>query len=160
MGILGEINIDIGTILSGAGQLAKDIRAAITGKEPIDATKAAQIALAAQELENKLLIGEQQLENAKLSIALAEAQSQDKWTSRGRPSFLYVIYVMLLMSIPMGLVSAFRPDVATSVASGFGAWLNAIPDDLYLLFGAGYLGYTGVRGYEKSKGYQVTKVKV
>jgi hypothetical protein len=45
-------NIDVGGVLSGAGQLFKDIRTAITGKEPMSAEKAAQIALQAQEIES------------------------------------------------------------------------------------------------------------
>ena len=34
-----------------------------------------------------------------LSAIIAEAQSTDPWTSRARPSFLYVVYVLLLMSM-------------------------------------------------------------
>jgi len=30
--------------------------------------------------------------------------------------------------------------------------LAAIPDSLYTLFGAGYLGYTGARSFDKIKG--------
>ena len=37
-----------------------------------------------------------------LSAIIAEAQSADPWTSRARPSFLYVVYVLLLWSLPMG----------------------------------------------------------
>ena len=38
-------NIDLGSALSGAGQLFKDIRTALTGKEPIDSTKAAELTI-------------------------------------------------------------------------------------------------------------------
>jgi hypothetical protein len=38
------------------------------------------------------------------------------------------------------------------VAEGFKAWLDAIPKELYGLFGVGYVGYTGARTYEKYKG--------
>ena len=95
---------------------------------------------------------------AKLSAIIAEAQSQDPWTSRARPSFLYVIYIMLLASIPIGVLSAFKPDMATAIANGMGSWLKAIPDSLYALFGAGYLGYTGVKGYENRKRFDKTGV--
>jgi hypothetical protein len=47
---------------------------------------------------------------------------------------------------------AFKPDVALQVANGVKAWLNAIPEEMWWLFGAGYLGYTGTRGFEKIKG--------
>lgn len=89
---------------------------------------------------------------ASLSAILAEANSTDPWTSRARPSFLYVIYTMVLMAIPMGFLSAYDPIVAANVATGMQKWLSAIPEDLYTLFGVGYLGYTGVRSWEKRTG--------
>jgi len=87
-----------------------------------------------------------------MSAILSESQSADPWTSRARPSFMYVIYILILMSIPMGFVAAFRPEIASAVATGMKAWLEAIPDSLYTLFGVGYLGYTGARTLEKRKG--------
>lgn len=87
-----------------------------------------------------------------MSAILAEAQSPDPWTSRARPSFMYIMYILILMAIPMGFLSAFRPEVAAAVANGMKLWLDAIPEDLYVLFGVGYLGYTGARTWEKRKG--------
>ena len=52
----------------------------------------------------------------RMSAIIAEANSVDPWTSRARPSFLYVVYVMLLFSLPMGLVAAISPDTAAAVA--------------------------------------------
>ena len=40
---------------------------------------------------------------AQLSAIISESKSEDPWTSRARPSFLYVVYIYLLMAIPMGL---------------------------------------------------------
>ena len=88
----------------------------------------------------------------RMSAILAEANSADPWTSRARPSFLYVIYVMILMSIPMGVLSAFEPQTADAIALGMQKWLAAIPEDLYVLFGVGYVGYSGARMLEKRKG--------
>lgn len=88
----------------------------------------------------------------RMSAILAEASSTDPWTSRARPSFLYVIYVMILMSIPMGVLSAFEPQMADAIAAGMQKWLAAIPEDLYVLFGVGYVGYSGARMLEKRKG--------
>lgn len=87
-----------------------------------------------------------------MSAILAEAQSPDPWTSRARPSFMYVMYLMILMAIPMGFLSAFRPEIAEAVANGMRQWLAAIPEELYTLFGVGYLGYTGARMWEKRVG--------
>jgi len=89
--------------------------------------------------------------SADMEVMLAEAKSADKWTSRARPSFLYVIYLMILMAVPMGVVAAINPDLATHIAAGMQAWLAAIPDALWTLFGAGYLGYTGAREYGKKR---------
>lgn len=87
-----------------------------------------------------------------MSAILAEANSADPWTSRARPSFLYVVYVLLLWGLPMGVLSAFWPAPAAAVAVGFKAWLAAIPDSLYLLFGTVMTGYGISRTVEKVKG--------
>ncbi|RIA37679.1 holin (3TMs family) [Hephaestia caeni] len=100
------------------------------------------------------LQGAQELEGVKaqLSAIIAEAQAADPWTSRARPSFLYVMYALLLWSIPMGLIAAVRPEMARAIAEGMNAYLAGIPEPLYALFGTGYLGYTAARQWGKAKG--------
>lgn len=106
------------------------------------------------KLELLRLEGDQEMEaiRTQLSAIVTEAQSADPWTSRARPSFLYVMYVLLLWAIPMGLISAFRPETANAIATGMNAYLAGIPDPLYTLFGTGYLGYTAARAWGKAKG--------
>ena len=88
----------------------------------------------------------------RMSAILAEAKSADPWTSRARPSFLYVIYLMILMAIPIGILSAFNPAMAIQIASGMRAWLASIPDALWATFGIGYTGYTVARSvWDKKK---------
>lgn len=87
-----------------------------------------------------------------MSAILAEAQSADPWTSRARPTFLYVMYILILMSIPMGILSAFKPHIAEAITKGMMTYLAAIPEPLYVLFGTGYLGYTAARQWGKNKG--------
>ena len=87
-----------------------------------------------------------------MSAILSESQSKDPWTSRARPCFLYVVYIFILSAIPMGVVSAFDAEMAQRIAAGVGAWLNVIPESMWGLFGVGYLGYTGARSWDKSKG--------
>lgn len=108
------------------------------------------------KLELMKLEGTQEMEliQAQLSAIVAEANSKDPWTSRARPSFLYVIYVLLLWAIPMGLIAAFRPEVARDIAGGMNAYLNGLPEPLYALFGTGYLGYTAARQWGKVKGVE------
>ncbi|UVO52294.1 holin family protein [Sphingomonas sp. SUN019] len=107
----------------------------------------------AAKLELLRLEGTQDLERAKAQMAavLAEAGSPDPWTSRARPSFLYVMYALLLWSIPMGLIAAVRPEMAAAIGNGMNAYLNGIPEPLYALFGTGYLGYTVAREWGKGR---------
>ena len=108
----------------------------------------------AAKLELLKLEGSQDMEQirAQLSAIVAEAQSVDPWTSRARPSFLYVMYALLLWAIPMGLIAAAQPAMAKDIASGMNAYLAGIPEPLYALFGTGYLGYTVARSWGKAKG--------
>ena len=96
--------------------------------------------------------GELEELKTRMSAILAEAQSTDPWTSRARPSFLYVVYLLILFAIPMGFLSAISPETAQSVAQGFGDWLKAIPDSVVDLFQWVMLGYVGGRSWEKIKG--------
>ena len=106
------------------------------------------------KLELIKLQGSQDMDklHTQLSAVIAEAQSPDPWTSRARPSFLYVMYALLLWSIPMGLIAALQPEVAANIARGMNAYLNGLPEPLYALFGTGYLGYTVARQWGISRG--------
>ena len=108
------------------------------------------------KLELIRLEGSQDLEaiQARLSAIVAEAKSPDPWTSRARPSFLYVMYAMILWALPMGLLAAFRPEAARDIAAGMNSYLNGLPEPLYALFGTGYLGYTAARQWGKVKGME------
>ena len=110
----------------------------------------------AAKLELLKLEGTQEMEavRTQLSAIVAEAQSPDPWTSRARPSFLYVMYALLLWAIPMGLIGAVQPDMARDIAAAMNAYLAGIPESLYALFGTGYLGYTAARQWGKIKGVE------
>lgn len=96
--------------------------------------------------------GELEEMRVQLSAIIAEAQSPDPWTSRARPSFLYVVYILLLWSIPMGLLSIFRPDAAAAFTAGFKAWMQALPEPVLTLFGVVMTGYVAGRSWEKVRG--------
>jgi hypothetical protein len=106
------------------------------------------------KLELLQLQGTQELQQveARLSAIVADANSGDPWTSRARPSFLYVMYAMILWALPMGVIAAFRPEAAQAIAAGMNAYLAGLPEPLYALFGTGYLGYTVMRQWGKNKG--------
>ena len=114
-----------------------------------DAAEREKAKLLLRQLEQEGKLQELELQ---MSAIMAEAKSSDPWTSRARPTFLYCIYVLILMAIPMGFLGAWNPELAFNIADSFNNWLLAIPADLMALFGVGYLGYTGSRTYEKMKG--------
>jgi len=111
-----------------------------------------------QEAKAKLIElqqrGEMEKIEAQLSAIIAEAKSDDPWTSRARPTFLYTMYAYILAGIPVGIAYTLNPDAAGQFAVGVGQWLSSIPDELYWLFGAGYLGYTGARSFDKRKPFK------
>ena len=111
-------------------------------------------ARAKAQLELLKLEGTQEMRmiEARLQAIVAEANSADPWTSRARPSFLYVMYILIVTAIPMGLLSAFNPVAARDIAAGMNAYLGGLPEPLYALFGTGYLGYTAARQWGKVKG--------
>jgi hypothetical protein len=139
MGI-GLANIDIGGLFSGIGTLAKDLRAAITGKEPIDATKAAELALKAEELQATVI-------NAQNAVNLAEASNSNLFVSGWRPAAGWVCVLGLLYSVFL------RPMISyfSSICG-----LTAVPPVidtvilLELLFGM--LGLGGLRSWDKKNG--------
>ena len=109
-----------------------------------DEREAAKLRVMQLQQEGKLKAMETQM-----SAIVMEAKSTDPWTSRARPSFMYVIYILILTSIPMGILFAFKPDVANDVIQGFELWLNSIPEAMWTTFTVGYLGYAGARSWDK-----------
>jgi len=96
--------------------------------------------------------GELDAMKIQLSAIIAEAQSADPWTSRARPSFLYVVYILLLWSIPMGVLTVFAPERAAAFTIGFKAWMASIPEPVLALFGTVMTGYVLGRSWEKVRG--------
>jgi hypothetical protein len=65
--------------LGAIGQTARDLRAAITGEDPIDAAAAAELAVKAQQIEADILL-------AQAKINEAEARSTNRFASSWRPA--------------------------------------------------------------------------
>lgn len=101
--------------------------------------------------------GELQELGARYNAIVAEAKSSDAWVSRARPSFLYVIYILILSALPMGILYAVNPAFANNLTLGVKNWLEAIPGELYALFATGYLGYTGARSFDKKKNLEAIR---
>ncbi len=126
------------------GSVAKLLDKIIPDPAARDAAK-----LALLQAENRQALSEMQ---AQLSAILAEARSADPWTSRARPSFLYVMYFIVLACVLGGIAGIWFPAETQAAARNINALLKAIPSDLYTLFGLGYLGYAGARSFDKWRG--------
>lgn len=111
-------------------------------------------AKAAAKLELLKMQNEGSLREVELSLSaiISDSKSTDPWTSRARPTFLYVVYILILWSLPMGAMFVFSPDAAERFTNGFGLWLSSIPEPVLTLFGTVMLGYVAGRSFEKIKG--------
>lgn len=74
-----------------------------------------------------------------------------KFIKYARPSFIYCAIVLILFSIPVGIVAAFRLDAANNIILCASNWFKIIPGEVYFLFGTSYLGYSGFRTYDKKQ---------
>lgn len=103
------------------------------------------------KFETMIQQGEFKREESGMAIMLADAKSADKFTSRARPSFLYVMYIMILSGLAVAGLFVYDAHIAKEFIEGFKMWLAAIPPALYGLFGVCYTGYTAGRSYDKKK---------
>jgi hypothetical protein len=136
------------TILGGnLGQLFKDVVSQFhlspedkaKMQAAIDANQK-EIQLAQIALESKMQEGiAREVEAASANIR-AEATTGDKYTSRARPSFLYIMQGILVANYLVFPLAGKTPI--------------AFPDPLFWLFGSCMLGYTGARTWEKIAGKQ------
>ena len=67
-----------------------------------------------------------------LSAILTEANSADPWTSRARPTFLYVIYGVILLSVIGSIIGIWWPAEVFQAAENLSKLLNAVPESLWL----------------------------
>jgi hypothetical protein len=141
---LSAVNIDVGSVLSGIGTLAKDIRAAITGESIIDPNKKAEIEMKLLEIENAYL-------TAQTEINKAEAANPNLFVSGWRPAAGWVCV------IGFGYTFLLYPFICWfSKMKGF-----ELPPEIdaallvNLLFGM--LGLAGMRTYEAKEGIKRVK---
>ena len=104
---------------------------------------------AQKELESFAYSKAAEILKGKILLIKSEAESEDNYVRRARPTFLYVIYIYLLSALPFAVFYVCYPDKCKLALEGFAIYLNAIPSEFITLFGIGYLGYTGARQYGK-----------
>ena len=100
-----------------------------------------------QEVEMKKIIMED-FEGARQLIR-EESRSEDPFVRRARPAFLWLFYIVIVFNFVMiPMVSLFREIHVI---------YPALPSELYQLFGAAFLGYSGFRSWDKHKGNKTKK---
>lgn len=63
-----------------------------------------------------------------------------------------LIYLVIVLCVIGAVIGIWWPDHVATAASNLTNLLMAIPESLWWLFGAGYLGYTGARSLDKWRG--------
>lgn len=111
-----------------------------------------QKAQALLELEKLKLDGTFREMELAIKAITAEAQSADPWTSRARPTFMYVFYGLIVSLVVLApALGVAAPEAMSQFFANVKAGFDAIPEALWWTFSAGYLGYTGARTFEKRK---------
>lgn len=129
-------------VTGGLGQLLKEIIGTFKVSpekklelETLLAQNDQQIRLKQMQLEEALAAQlSREIEAAGANIR-AEAQSGDKFTSRARPTFMYVVNAILVWNFIVVPIVGRQPI--------------EFPEALFWLFGSTVLGYTGARTWEK-----------
>jgi galactitol-specific phosphotransferase system IIB component len=140
----------IGTLVSGGlGKLIKDV----VGTFKLSPEKKAEIEQIVDQHEFELKMKEYELEKIQSEFMAKEIQvasdnikaemaTGDKFTARARPTFMYVVYTVIIWNfILLPILQMIR---------GMAVLPIELPSDMYWLFGCGYLGYAGFRSLDKS----------
>ncbi len=122
----------------GVGKLVKDVVG--TFKLSPEARLEFEKAIAENEFKLKQMDAdlESKLADTASANIRAETASGDKFTSRARPMFLYIVEFILLWNY------VFVPLVRQTPVD--------LPEPIFWLFGSAVLGYTGARTWEKMTG--------
>jgi hypothetical protein len=150
---MGLLDLFAGAGAKGVGELVKDVVSTFKLSPQAKAEFEAKL----EEHKFQLAQLDAQLEEAKLKhdtdiqtqaaeTIRAEATSEDPFVRRARPAFLW------MMTVGVGISLIIFPLI--NACTGKGLVFPEIPTPYLELFGAGFLGYTGARSFEKAKGVQ------
>ena len=136
MSILTDISSGaVGGLLGGIGQLARDIREAITGDLP--AEKQAEFATKMAELETQVM-------NAQNTVNLEEAKSERVFVSGGRPFVIWVGGIAFAYSTILEPIMRFFATLY-----GYKGGFPVLNTDLTLQILMGLLGLGVMRSVDK-----------
>jgi hypothetical protein len=137
MALIEGIKIDVGGVLNGLGQLAKDLRTAITGEISPEAKTA---------LLNKAIDAETQLAVAQTQINIEEAKSSNVFVSGWRPATGWVCVVALFYQYIL------QPLLAWGSVNFNGVAPPSLNVESLMTLLLGMLGLVGARVVEKVQG--------
>lgn len=149
MGFMGDLAEGASKgVFTGIGQLAKDIRAAVTGKTELSSADQIKMLELAQSLELEALRADQAMAAAQAQINLADAQSSSNFRGGWRPAAGWVCvcgltYQFLLCPVLPWLLQSFGVRVAPMPVIDGESLMG-------LLFGL--LGLGGFRTFERIRG--------
>lgn len=133
----------------GAGQLAKDLRTAITGKEAMSAEQQAAILARADAMEAAAQSMEAQAAQGQIDLNKIDAQSGSLYRGGWRPMIGWVCAAGLAYTFLL------RPLLPWAVAIAAGSTVDAMPplDTAELIaLTMSLLGFGGIRMYERVQG--------
>lgn len=141
------VNVDIGTILSGAGDLVNSIGNQIRGKVPVDLVKLAELEVKMKELQNVIPTLLSEVDKAQAGVNTEEAKSTSIFKSGWRPTVGWICtfalaYHYILMPFIIFIIGLFMTDLPKAPELDIGELLT-------LLFGL--LGLGTLRTVEKFK---------
>lgn len=137
-----------GGVFTGIGQLAKDLRSAITGKSSMDSADQIKLIELAQSLEIEALKADQEIAKAQMEINLADANSGSNFRGGWRPSAGWICvagmaYQFLLCPLLPWMLNSFGLTVEP---------LPAIDGESLMAMLGGLLGLGGFRTFERVRG--------
>jgi hypothetical protein len=138
---------------SGLGEMIKDVVGSFklspekkAELQQVIDQNAHEIKMKEYELQARAMDAESKAIDAASANIRAEAQSGDKWTSRARPTFLYLFYIILAFNFILVPIAQMIKGMSFESLHPI-----EFPEIMWEVFVAGYLGYTGVRSWEKTK---------
>lgn len=107
-------------------------------------------ALAEAQLFQMVQTGEFKELETRMTAIYLEAQSDDPFVKRARPSFLYVFYfVIIALVVVAPTIGVFYPEQMKMFFANVKAGFEAVPGELWAVFTAGFMGYSYNRSQDK-----------
>jgi len=141
-------------LLKGAGEFAKDVRTAITGKEALSSEQQVQIISMANALENAANTMEQRAADGQIELNKLDAQSGSLFKGGWRPAMGWVCVFGLCYTFIIRPLLPWTVNVVCLVFSKSTAIpaMPALDTQELLALVMALLGFGGFRMYEKIKG--------